>query len=350
MTYTILDCYTDEPAGLGVPPYLGTYPRYIAGYLNEDVYYLTIDDLRLYKKHDSKIIKTKQSQKTDITTYNLTINYNNIKRILEKTDTLIVILGVHVPGKYLSAVPGTLKEVMSIIKDLRCKKILTGPAVFGTQLYGGKFFEKADLSVFDKVDKSLVNFPYDKIKDYAVNGAKIVKQIPDYRIIEIETGHGCDIGKCSFCMEPLKNKVEFRDKEDILKEILGFYNLGCRFFRLGKQTCFYTYPNAIKLLKEIRKNCKDIKVLHIDNVNPVKVVSDKEHEITKAVVKYCTVGNVAAFGIESFDNVVVKENTLNTNPEMAYKAIKILNKYGAERGENGMSKYLPGINIIFGLR
>ena len=49
MAYTIIDCYTDEPAGLGVPPYLGTYPRYIAGYLNEEANYLTIDDLRLWK-------------------------------------------------------------------------------------------------------------------------------------------------------------------------------------------------------------------------------------------------------------------------------------------------------------
>ena len=32
------------------------------------------------------------------------------------------------------------------------------------------------------------------------------------------------------------------------------------------------------------------------------------------------------------------------------KAIKIINKYGAERGENGMPKYLPGINILFGLK
>ena len=71
MAYTILDCYTDEPAGLGVPPYLGTYPRYIAGYLDEDVCYLTIDDLRLWKKHNGIIKETKQSQKTDITTYNL---------------------------------------------------------------------------------------------------------------------------------------------------------------------------------------------------------------------------------------------------------------------------------------
>ncbi len=109
MAYTILDCYTDEPAGLGVPPYLGTYPRYVAGYLNEDVYYLTIDDLRLLNKTDSIIRKTKISQKTDIRTYNLTNNYKNVGKILQETDTLIVILGVHVPGKYLSAMPGTLK-------------------------------------------------------------------------------------------------------------------------------------------------------------------------------------------------------------------------------------------------
>jgi radical SAM superfamily enzyme with C-terminal helix-hairpin-helix motif len=350
MAYTILDCYTDEPAGLGVPPYLGTYPRYIAGYLNEDVYYLTIDDLRLLKKHNSRIVPIKKSQKTDITTYNLTINYKNIKKILEETNVLIVILGVHVPGKYLSAVPGTLKEVISLIKDLRCKKILTGPAVFGTQLLGGRFFEKRDLGIFDDVSKQMFNFPYNEIKDYAVDGAKIIKQIPGYRIIEIETGHGCDIGKCSFCTEPLKNKVEFREKEDVLREIEGFYKLGCRFFRLGKQNCFYTFPNAVGLLKEIRSRCKDVKVLHIDNVNPVKVAADKNHEITKAVVKYCTAGNVAALGVESFDKVVVEENSLNSSPKAAYEAIKILNKYGAGRGENGMPRFLPGINIIFGLK
>ncbi len=350
MVYTILDCYTDEPAGLGVPPYLGTYPRYIAGYLNEDVYYLTIDDLRLYKKYNSEIIKIKKSQKTDIATYNLTINYKNIKKILEETDTLIVVLGVHVPGKYLSAVPGTLHEVIPLIKGLKCEKILTGPAVFGTQLFGGKFFERYDKAAFDKVDYSMFKFTYDKARDYAIAGAKIVKQIPDYRMIEIETGHGCDIGHCSFCIEPIKNKVEFREKDDVLREIIEFYDLGCRYFRLGKQTCFYTLPYAIELLKEIREKCPNIKVLHIDNVNPVKVVMDKNHEITKAIVKYCSSGNIAAFGVESFDKEVCKQNTLNSTPKIAYEATKILNKYGAERGEDGMPRFLLGINIIFGLR
>ncbi len=352
MKYAILDCYTDEPAGLGVPPYLGTYPRYITGYLNEDVYYLTIDDLRLWRKNGGVIHETKKSQKTDITTYNLTTNHKNIQKILEETDTLIVVLGVHVPGKYLSAVPGTLHEIIPMIMDLKCKKILTGPAVFGTQLFGGRFFEKADLSIFDKIDYGMFNFKYHNVKEFAIGGAQIIKQIPDYRMIEIETGHGCDIGKCSFCTEPIKNKVEFREKEDVLREIIEFYKLGCRFFRLGKQTCFYTLPYAAELLKEIHDKCHGIKVLHIDNVNPVKVLLDKKNdfEITKAIVKYCTSGNIAAFGVESFDMDVVKANTLNTPPQVAYEAVKILNKYGAERGEDGLPRFLPGVNIIFGLR
>ncbi|MEK6916744.1 MAG: hypothetical protein AABW92_03280, partial [Nanoarchaeota archaeon] len=58
MKYTILDCYTDEAAGLGVPPYLGTYPRYIFGILKSKGYdptYITIDDLRLNMIYDNKI-------------------------------------------------------------------------------------------------------------------------------------------------------------------------------------------------------------------------------------------------------------------------------------------------------
>ena len=352
MKYTLLDCYTDEPAGLGVPPYLGTYPRYIAGYLDDEVAYLTIDDLRLWKKHGGFVKDIKPSQKTDITTYNLTNNHKHVQEILEETETLIIVLGVHVPGKYLSAVPGTLNEIIPMIKDLNCRKILTGPAVFGTQLFGGKFFEKADLSIFDKVSYDMFNFLYKDVKEYSLKGASLIRQIPDIRMIEIETGHGCDIGKCSFCTEPIKNKVEFREKDDVLQEIIEFYKLGARYFRLGKQTCFYTLPYAVELLKGIWQYCPEIKVLHIDNVNPVKVVLDKKNDfsITKAVVKYCTSGNIAAFGVESFDMEVVKANTLNTPPQIAYEAVKILNKYGAERGEDGMPRFLPGINIIFGLR
>ena len=128
-----------------------------------------------------------------------------------------------------------------------------------------------------------------------------------------------------------------------------FYDLGARYFRFGKQTCFYTLPKVIDLLKETRNYCKNLEVLHIDNVNPVKVVMDNTDEITKATVKYCTSGNIAAFGVESFDKEVIKANTLNTTPKITYEAIKKINKYGAVRGQDGMPKFLPGINIIFGL-
>ena len=357
MSYTIIDCYTDEPAGLGVPPYLGTYPRYVAGYLKlkekaKDITYLTIDDLRLWKKTNSVVKEVLPHQKTDPTTYNLTVHYKDVSKILDETENLIIILGVHVPGKYLSAVPGTLNEIIRYIGHLKCRKILTGPAVFGTQLFGGKFFEKADLSVFDEVSYEMFNFLYKDVKEYSLKGASIIRQIPDIRMIEIETGHGCDIGKCSFCTEPLKNKVEFREMQDVLDEVIQFYKLGARYFRLGKQTCFYTTPYAVELLKAIRSNCPDIKVLHLDNVNPVKVVMDKKNDfrITKAIVEHCSSGNIAAFGVESFDMEVVKANTLNTSPMVAYEAIKILNQFGSERGSDGMPKFLPGINIIFGLR
>ena len=216
MGITILDCYTDEPAGLGVPPYLGTYPRYIAGYLGKPATYATIDDLRFYKRYGSVRKEPKKSEKTDIYTYNLTVHADAMKQVLATTDTLIIVLGVHVPGRYLSAVPGTVHEVMSLLKDEPCKKILTGPAIFGTQLQGGKLSEQYDSTFFDKVDPMLYRFAYEDVAAFAVAGASIIKQIPYPLMIEIETGRGCDIGKCSFCTEPLKNAIAFRKKEDVL--------------------------------------------------------------------------------------------------------------------------------------
>jgi len=344
---TILDCYTDEPAGLGVPPYLGVYPRYISGSLDEAVKYITIDDLRFLKYYNLNNKKKEISHKTNIKIYNLTRNISNIKEIIENTTKLIVILGVHTPGRYLSALPGTLKEITELVSGFTCEKLLTGPVVWGTQLEGGKFSEKVDLNNFKIKD---FNFSYSEIKDFAIKGASLIEQIQDLRIIEIETSHGCPRIGCSFCTEPLKHKFEFRDRSDVLNEIKEFYNLGCRYFRLGKQSCFYSYPYATNLLSDIRKECKDIKVLHIDNVNPVNVISEKGIETTKAVVKYCTGGNVAAFGIESLDPIVVEENNLNCKPAQALEAIKILNKYGSKRCENGMPYFLPGINLLFGLK
>ncbi len=349
MVFTILDCYTDEPAGLGVPPYLGTYPRYIYGYLkeqtDEQAYYLTIDDLRLFKIYNNELRK---KQKTDVKVYNLTKNQSNVGRILAQTNELIIILGVHTPGKYLSALPGTLNEVIKLTSDLKCRKILTGPAVYGSSAEGGQFFERADLRKFDEIKD--FNFSYNEIAGYSKFGAEIIKQIPDLRIIEIETSHGCSRRKgCSFCTEPIKNKLEFRALKDIINEIRPFYDNGARDFRLGKQSCFYTYPNAVKLLDEIKKAFPDLRTLHIDNVNPMVVLNEKGRKITESIVKNCTPGNVAAFGVESFDHDVMAANNLNCDPECVYDAVKVINEYGNTVGENGMQRFLPGLNILFGL-
>ncbi|MBS3168941.1 hypothetical protein J4210_00525, partial [Candidatus Woesearchaeota archaeon] len=82
-----------------------------------EITYLTIDDLRLWKKYGGIVAKTRDRDKTNILIYNRT--WNNAEQILAKTDVLVVVLGVHVPGKYLTGLPGTLHEVIPLIRDLR---------------------------------------------------------------------------------------------------------------------------------------------------------------------------------------------------------------------------------------
>ena len=348
MRYTILDCYTDEPAGLGVPPYIGTYPRYIYGKLKlqgHDIRYITIDDLRLYRNYNNLVPETTTKQKTKIDVYNLTINSGNTGAVLADTDVLVVILGVHTPGKYLSAIPGTLKEIVPLIEDLRCEKILTGPAAshHGTQVEGGKLVETQDTSIFDSVDVDYFELnDFDNINKVAPAGAEILRQINDIRVAEIETASGCFRDKgCSFCVEWTKPQL-FRGQKDIHAEIKALSNVGVEHFRIGKQTCFYSYKNGKpeeieKLLLPI-SNLKP-KTLHIDNANPARV----NEEVTKLIVKYCTAGNVAAFGAESFDEAVTKKNNLNSPAETTMRAIRIVNKFGSVRDPNGMHKFLPGL-------
>jgi len=181
-----------------------------------------------------------------------------------------------------------------------------------------------------------------------VKGAGVVKQIPYPIIVEIETGRGCSRKKhCSFCTE-FRHDVEFREQKDILAEVKALKAAGVKYFRLGKQSCFYSYKGGKaeeieKLLKPIAALKPD--VLHIDNANPTMVDEEK----TKLIVKYCTPGNVAAFGVESFDQEVIKKNNLNCEPEQVFNAVKIINKISGKRSENGMPVFLPGINILFGL-
>ena len=380
MKFLILDGYTDEPAGLGVPPYLGTYPRYTAGVLynyNYDVYYITIDKLR-------GSIKSKG------------FDFN-------KFDAIISICGFHTPGKYLNANPATLREIVSILYDFKGLKILGGPVAtkFGSSIEGGKikddsklkyFFdvvaeENLELTIKDLIENKFnlekinnmdinaiddTNNYYKDIKDYAVKGAKIIKQHPNYPYIvnEIETSRGCSrniSGGCSFCTEPRRfGAPTYRSSEDIINEVKALSKEGAKYYRIGRQPCIFSYgakesekyydipqPN-VKAIEKLFKGLSSVnpEVLHIDNANPAVIAHHpvESRKIAKTLVRYCTGGNVAAFGVESFDKKVIKQNNLLTTPEDVLDATKLLNEIGGARSSTGMPHLLPGINLLFGLK
>ena len=74
------------------------------------------------------------------------------------------------------------------------------------------------------------------------------------------------------------------------------------------------------------------------------VITEEGIKITKLICEHCTPQNIAAFGVESFDPIVQEKNKLNSTNDVTLQAIKIINKYGSEN-----NKFLPGLNIIFGL-
>ncbi len=388
MIVAIVDGYTDEPAGLGVPPYLGIYPRYAYGAVKKarkdaEVFYLTIDDLRA----------TFEGER-GIATKNKTPNFPNTRKILEKAGVIIYIGGLHTPGKYLSAVPSQVEEIAKFIKDYKAAKILGGPAFMGSAHGGGTKVSSRELSlaqeVFDHVvygdleaflfdylsnpkDANPFRFRnYAELRDYAVMGAEVAKQFPDFPdfvIVEIETQRGCPkamgIGGCSFCTEPVRYRtVEDRPVEDVVAEVKALYDLGVRHFRVGRQSCIFSYmakpdgrvpvpnPEALeRLFRGIRSVAPHLKTLHADNANPAVIANYPEESIriAKALIEYGTPGNVVAFGLESADPKVAKLNNLNATAEETYEAVKILNEVGGKRGYNGMPWLLPGINVIFGL-
>ncbi len=388
MIIAIIDGYTDEPAGLGVPPYLGIYPRYAYGAIKKarkdaTIFYLTIDDLR-FTFGGEQGIKTK----------NKTPNVFETRKILKKADLIVYIGGLHTPGKYLSAVPSQVDEVARFMKPFAGVKILGGPAFMGSAHEGGTKICSKELAlanqVFDYIaygdlEAFLYDFltnprdadphrfrTYDELRDYALLGGEVVKQFPDYPdfvIVEIETQRGCPkavgIGGCSFCTEPLRYRtVQNRPIEDIVKEIEVLYSLGVRHFRIGRQSCIFSYmakpngrvpipnPEALeKLFRSIGNVAPKLKTLHVDNANPAVIANYPEEstQIAKTLIKYGTPGNVVAFGLESADPKVAKLNNLNATAEETYEAVKILNEVGAKRGYNGMPWLLPGINILFGL-
>src|SRR5690606_37874133 len=99
----IIDGYVDEPACLGVPPYISPYIRTIAGVFTVhgiEPRYITIDQVR------------------------------ENPRILTPVPggIAIMIAGVTVPGKYLGGTPATLTEIQQVGTQLRgMNRLITGP-------------------------------------------------------------------------------------------------------------------------------------------------------------------------------------------------------------------------------
>lgn len=373
---SILDGYVDEPTCLGVPPYISPYPRYIAGAVwcydkTAKIFYVTIDQIR----NDNTLLKT-----------------------FSESDLLIVIAGMSVPGRYLSGFPASPNELISFLSDVHGPvKVLTGPAArYGFGLSGGKKVTDTGVveDVFDNiadgdgeivisellknnldvdvVDSSLCRSDPGAIREFAIRGASIVQQhpfFPDQLITEVETYQGCSrsiVGGCSFCSEPSKGIPSFRSIEDIIGEIQALYTVGIRHFRIGSQPCIFSYmsngvgelefpkpnPSALeRLFRGIRFAAPDLKTLHIDNANPGVLARYPEEcrRIAKTVIKYHTSGDVAAFGVESVDPIVIKENNLKASSDEIITAIRLLNEVGSKRGVNGLPELLPGLNFVFGL-
>ncbi len=347
MLVTILDGYVDEPSLLGVPPYISPYIRQVAGVCRElevDCRYMTIDDWRA--------------------------------GVPVEGDVLVFVGGAIVPGKYLRTYPASLREVMEIAKSFRGLKLLGGGlARYGLIRDGFDFIARRDVDslLYDVLTDNFEGHRYHTIAEWnrwLIKGAEIVRQHPDFPqsiIAEIETFRGCPryiTGGCSFCTEPLFGKPVFRDIDDIVREVRTLRELGVVHFRIGGQSCIYSYkaygvgekdvvqpnPGALDELFS-RLNALKPKVLHVDNANPAVIASypGESERITEILVKYTTPGNVLSFGMESADPEVARRNNLNATPEQVISAIALVNEIGGERGYNGMPKLLPGLNFICGL-
>lgn len=361
----ILDCYSDEPSGYGVPPFLGVHQRYISGALDllgRTHFYLTIDDLRCAM---GKGCATHHNH-TDITTLNLTKNVNDALTLLTDARTIYIVMGCFIDYQYVSAAPPRARELYELLKGLSAKKVLF--YVLGAMRELPVRFRDSDL--FGEMNTIVTGLAYNFILNNEINSfapnynqlstitqrcAPILPQIESPRIIELESMMGCNWSKCSFCIEHHRGyPLAFREVNDIVSEAAALYEGGARYFRIGRNPNFYYYmkqdvSKMEALLDGIRSRCPDLRTLHIDNVNPESVVTPEGREITKLIVQYCTSGNIAPFGIESFDPLVREKNTLNANVDQIMEAISIMNEYGREKGENGAPRFLNGINLIYGL-
>ncbi|MFB6172326.1 MAG: radical SAM protein [Haloarculaceae archaeon] len=372
---TIVDGYVDEPAHFGVPPYVSTYPRYVAGALvdagvpRERITYHTIDALRDERRRWLDV---------------------------ETADLLVYVGGMTVPGKYVGGTPAEPEEVRRLAWAAEGTTLMGGPVRFGVgeENAGAQDMSRDDLdydfvakgdveaAVYDLVHGGMEGFG-DRVRDtdevgrWARKGAFVVEQHPnhpDYLICELETSRGCAY-RCSFCTEPLYGNPTFRPAGSVVDEVAALGDHGVRNFRLGRQADILAFggdgerpnPDALRdLYGGIREAVPDLETLHLDNVNPVTVVTwpDLAREGLEIIAEHNTPGDTAAFGLESADPVVQEQNDLQVTADQCFEAVRIVNEaagwrpgeapgaaptYGDEAARR-LPKLLPGINLLHGLK
>ncbi|MFA7695485.1 MAG: radical SAM protein [Methanoregula sp.] len=355
----ILDGYVDEPACLGVPPYISPYIRTVAGALAThgfSVRYLTIDQLR----NDPQLVNG-----------------------MARAGLLVMIAGVTVPGKYLGGTPATLTECQQVGHMIRGpKKLIGGPIGFGYAGEGGKKAVRQLITGFDALlegepavaldryldgGEPVGHFDYARTDPWSVAGAKIIVQHPDfpYVMCELETARGCShgaTGGCSFCTEPFYGRPRYRSVAGVAAEVAALASHGAVHFRVGRQPDILAYgagegefpaprPDLIEtLFSAIRASAPALKTLHIDNTNPATIArhEEKSREALAAICRHHTPGDVAAFGMETADPAVIAANNLKAQPDEVFRAIEIVNEVGGTR-RDGIADLLPGLNFVCGL-
>jgi radical SAM superfamily enzyme with C-terminal helix-hairpin-helix motif len=381
LSVTIVDGYVDEPAHFGVPPYVSTYPRYVAGALvdagvpESAITYHAVDDLRDERDR-----------------------WNDVA----DADLMVYVGGMTVPGKYVGGTPAEPDEVRELAWVAEGTSLLGGPVRFGVgeENRGAIETERDDLdydfvakgdveaAAHDLVRSGLEGFG-DRMRDneevgrWARQGAFVVENHPDhpdYLVAELETSRGCAY-RCSFCTEPLYGDPGFRSPGSVVREVAALAERGVRHFRLGRQADILAYggdgeapnPDALRrLYAGIREAAPDLETLHLDNMNPVTIVDypERSREAIRVIAEHNTPGDVAAFGLESADPVVQAENNLLVSAEECLEAVRVVNEEAGWRpgGEGDprtdtpgtaptfgddavrrLPKLLPGINLVHGL-
>ncbi len=349
----ILDCYVDEPACFGVPPFVSPYPRYIFGALADAgvdgsrIDYLTIDSLRA-------------------------AGY----RLERAYDMVFLIGGAVVPGRYLGSRIGTAAEIRRIAENNRNQRFAVGGLISRVLPGGGNVnlvhndIEKFAFT-FARGDGADERRSPGEIARWAPKGAAVARLHPRFPdlICEIETSRGCPReSHCSFCSEGLYGQVQFRETGDIIAETDALIAAGIHRFRLGRQADILQYRSDCssftrgfprpevspirELLGELRKRKERglISVLNIDNANPgtIAVFPEESSMILDDLAATVTPGDTMALGVESFDEEVVRRNNLKVSPADAVRAIEIINGIGGARVQS-IPVLLPGVNLLHGL-